>query len=83
MFFYSPFVAQKENNAQLTDKISFSALCSRVASDIHLSNLHCRKSLVFQAVGIKELAFHVIAATSLCAAQTTFVLNLLLERRLL
>ena len=59
----SPFVAQKEQNARHTRKISPAALCSQVARNILRSGRSCRKQLVVQAVGTKELAIHVITAT--------------------
>ena len=62
------------------EKISPTALCSQVAGNVLRSSRSCRKQLVVQAVGTKELAFHEMTATPLSTAQTTFVLAPLLER---
>ena len=77
---YSPFVAQKEQNARHTKKISPTALCSQVAGNVLRSSRSCRKLLVVQALGTKELAIHALTATLLSTAQTTFVLAPLPER---
>ena len=61
-------------------KISPTALCSQVAGNVLRSSRSCRKLLVVQAVGTKELAFHALTATLLSTAQTTFVLSPLPER---
>ena len=76
----SPFVAQKEQNARHARKNSPTALCSQVAGNILRSGRSCRKQLVVQALGTKELAIHAITAAHFSTAQTTFVLSPLLER---
>ena len=62
------------------EKNSPTALCSQVAGNVLRSSRSCRKQLVVQAVGTKELAIHALTATLLSTAQTTFVLSPLPER---
>ena len=62
------------------EKNSPTALCSQVAGNILRSSRSCRKQLVVQALGTKELAFHALTATSFTRTQTAFVLFPLLER---
>ena len=70
----------KKVQEKATAKNSPTALCSQVAGNVLRSSRSCRKLLVVQALGTKELAFHVLTATLLSTAQTTFVLSPLPER---